>query len=68
MECMIAKIFGSESQKEAAVDLFMQTHGDRAFLHGHLFGNNVHEYLARCILRGRVLGIRRPNLLNPAHA
>jgi hypothetical protein len=97
MECTIAKVFGSESQKEAAIELFMKTHGGRAFLHGHLFGDNVHEYLAPCIYEGegemlsmgffkslikdhgktyfepigRVLGslgIRQPNLLNPAHA
>lgn len=52
MECIVAKIFGSESQKEAAVELFMKTHGGRAFLHGHMFGDNVHEYLAPCIYEG----------------
>ncbi len=52
MECIIAKIFGSESQKEAAVDLFMKTHGGRSFLHGHLFGDNVHDFLAPCIYEG----------------
>jgi acyl-CoA dehydrogenase len=52
MECIIAKIFGSEAQKEAAVELFMKTHGGRAFLHGHIFGDNVHEYLAPCIYEG----------------
>jgi alkylation response protein AidB-like acyl-CoA dehydrogenase len=52
MECIIAKIFGSESQKEAAIELFMKTHGGRAFLAGHLFGDNVHEYLAPCIYEG----------------
>jgi alkylation response protein AidB-like acyl-CoA dehydrogenase len=52
MECIIAKIFGSESQKEAAIELFMKTHGGRAFLHGHNFGDNVHEYLAPCIYEG----------------
>jgi acyl-CoA dehydrogenase len=52
MECIVAKIFGSEAQKEAAVELFMKTHGGRAFLHGHNFGDNVHEYLAPCIYEG----------------
>ncbi len=52
MECIIAKIFGSESQKEAAIELHMKTHGGRAFLHGHLFGDNVHEFLAPCIYEG----------------
>ncbi len=52
MECIVAKVFGSESQKEAAIELFMKTHGGRSFLHGHLFGDNVHEYLAPCIYEG----------------
>ncbi len=97
MECIVAKIFGSEAQKEAAIELHMKTHGGRAFLHGHLFGDNVHEFLAPCIYEGegemlgmalfkslvkqhgrqffepigKILakaGIRKPNMLNPAHA
>ena len=52
LECIIAKIFGSEAQKEAAIELFMKTHGGRAFLRGHPFGENVHEYLAPCIYEG----------------
>ena len=48
----IAKIFGSEAQKEAAIELFMNTHGGGSFLHGHLFGDNVHEFLAPCIYEG----------------
>src|SRR5439155_2455334 len=32
MECIIAKIFGSEAMKEAAIELFMKTHGGRSFL------------------------------------
>jgi alkylation response protein AidB-like acyl-CoA dehydrogenase len=52
MECVIAKVFGSESQKEAAIELLMKTHGGRSFLHGHMFGDNVHEYLAPCIYEG----------------
>jgi len=52
LECIVAKIFGSEAQKEAAVELFMKTHGGRAFLRGHLFGDNIHEYLAPCIYEG----------------
>ncbi|OYV85789.1 MAG: hypothetical protein B7Z73_12885 [Planctomycetia bacterium 21-64-5] len=96
MECIVAKIFGSEAQKEAAVELLMKTHGGRSFLHGHLFGDNVHEFLAPCIYEGEgemlgmaffkslvkqhgtkffepigkalaAAGIKKPNLLNPAH-
>ncbi len=52
MECIVAKIFGSEAQKHASIELFMKTHGGRAFLHGHAFGDNVHEYLAPCIYEG----------------
>ncbi len=52
MECMVAKIFGSESQKHVAIEYFMKTHGGRSFLHGHLFGDQVHEFLAPCIYEG----------------
>jgi alkylation response protein AidB-like acyl-CoA dehydrogenase len=52
LECVIAKIFGSEAQKEVAIELFMKTHGGRSFLYGHMFGDNVHEFLAPCIYEG----------------
>jgi alkylation response protein AidB-like acyl-CoA dehydrogenase len=59
LECVIAKIFGSEALKEAAIELFMKTHGGRAFLKGHLFGDNVYDFLAPCIYEGEgeVLGL-----------
>ena len=59
LEGIIAKIFGSESQKEAAIELYMKTHGGRSFLHGHTFGDSVHEFLAPCIYEGEgeVLGL-----------
>lgn len=59
MECIIAKIFGSESQKEAAIEIVMKTHGGRSFLHGHMWGDNIHEFLAPCIYEGEgeVLGL-----------
>ena len=52
LECVIAKIFGSEALKESAIELFMKTHGGRSFLKGHLFGDNVYDYLAPCIYEG----------------
>jgi alkylation response protein AidB-like acyl-CoA dehydrogenase len=52
MECIVAKIFGSEAQKHAAIEYFMKTHGGRSFLHGHMFGDNIHEFLAPCIYEG----------------
>jgi alkylation response protein AidB-like acyl-CoA dehydrogenase len=59
LECVVAKIFGSEAQKEAAIELYMKTHGGRSFLHGHPFGDNVHELLAPCIYEGEgeILGL-----------
>ncbi len=52
LECMVAKVFGSEAQKEAAIDLLMKTHGGRSFLVGHPFGDNVHDFLAPLIYEG----------------
>lgn len=52
LECVIAKIFGSEALKEAAIELFMKTHGGRSFLRGHVFGDNVYDFLAPCIYEG----------------
>jgi hypothetical protein len=52
MECIVAKIFGSESQKHAAIEYCMKTHGGRSFLQGHMFGDNIHEFLAPCIYEG----------------
>ncbi|MEZ6134663.1 MAG: acyl-CoA dehydrogenase family protein [Pirellulaceae bacterium] len=69
MECIIAKIYGSEVQKTAAIELFMKTHGGRSFLHGHLFGDNVHEFLAPCIYEGEgeMLGMAFFKSLVKAH-
>lgn len=52
LECIMAKIFGSEAEKECAIELFMKTHGGRSFLSGHLLGDNVHDFLAPCIYEG----------------
>lgn len=69
MECIIAKIFGSEVQKTAAIELFMKTHGGRSFLQGHLFGDHVHEFLAPCIYEGEgeMLGMAFFKSLVKAH-
>jgi alkylation response protein AidB-like acyl-CoA dehydrogenase len=52
MECVVAKIFASEAQKHAAVELLLKTHGGRSFLRGHLAGDHLHDYLAPCIYEG----------------
>ena len=69
LECIVAKIFGSESQKEVAIEYFMKTHGGRSFLQGHLFGDNVHEFLAPCIYEGEgeMLGMAFFKSLAKAH-
>jgi hypothetical protein len=69
LECIIAKIFGSESQKQVAIEYFMKTHGGRSFLQGHLFGDNVHEFLAPCIYEGEgeMLGMAFFKSLAKAH-
>ena len=52
LECIIAKTFGSVCEKESAIELCMKTHGGRSFLHGHLIGDNIHEFLAPLIYEG----------------
>jgi alkylation response protein AidB-like acyl-CoA dehydrogenase len=52
LECIVAKVFGSEAQKEAATELLLKTHGGRAFLRGHLLGDHIHDFLAPCIYEG----------------
>jgi alkylation response protein AidB-like acyl-CoA dehydrogenase len=52
LECIVAKVFGSEAQKEAAIELGLKTHGGRSFLEGHLIGDNIHDYLAPLIYEG----------------
>ncbi len=51
-ECTVAKVFGSEALKEAAIELMMKTHGGRSFLHGHLWGDNLYDYLTPCVYEG----------------
>jgi alkylation response protein AidB-like acyl-CoA dehydrogenase len=69
LECIVAKIFGSEAQKEVAIEYLMKTHGGRSFLHGHIFGDNVHDFLAPCIYEGEgeMLGMAFFKSLAKAH-
>jgi alkylation response protein AidB-like acyl-CoA dehydrogenase len=70
LECMVAKVFASEAGKEAAIEILMKTHGGRSFLKGHLFGDNVHDYLAPCIYEGEgeMLGLGFFKSLVKAHS
>lgn len=51
-ECVTAKVFGSEALKDATVDLFLKTHGSRAFIHGNVFADAVHDLVAPTIFEG----------------
>jgi acyl-CoA dehydrogenase len=70
LECVVAKIFGSEALKEAAVELFMKTHGGRSFLQGHILGDNIYDFLAPCIYEGEgeMLGLAFFKTLVKQHA
>jgi hypothetical protein len=67
---VVAKIFGSEALKEAAIELFMKTHGGRSFLHGHILGDNIYDFLAPCIYEGEgeMLGLAFFKTLVKQHA
>src|SRR6266852_1179248 len=69
LECVVAKIFGSEALKEAAIELFMKTHGGRSFLHGHILGDNIYDFLAPCIYEGEgeMLGLAFFNAMVKHH-
>jgi alkylation response protein AidB-like acyl-CoA dehydrogenase len=70
LECVVAKIFGSEALKEAAIELFMKTHGGRSFLQGHILGDNIYDFLAPCIYEGEgeMLGLAFFKTLVKQHA
>ncbi len=52
LECIVAKIFGSNALTETAIDLGLLTHGGRSFLKGHLIGDNLHDFIAPRIYEG----------------
>lgn len=52
LECVTAKIFGSESLKEATVDVLLKTQCGRAFLEGSLFVEMVWDLLAPAVYEG----------------
>lgn len=52
LECIVAKVFAAEALKEAAIELALRTFGGRAFLHGNLIGDSLHDLLAPCIYEG----------------
>lgn len=52
LECVTAKVFGSESVKEATVDVLLKTHGGRALLEGNLFTEMAWDLLAPTVYEG----------------
>ncbi|MBU6453065.1 MAG: acyl-CoA/acyl-ACP dehydrogenase [Cyanobacteria bacterium REEB67] len=52
LECIVAKVFGSEALKEVTVENALKTHGGRSFLKGHVIGDNLHDFLAPMIYEG----------------
>jgi alkylation response protein AidB-like acyl-CoA dehydrogenase len=52
LECVTAKVFGSETAKEACVDVLLKTHGARALLEGNAFGDWVLDLLAPTVYEG----------------
>lgn len=52
VESIVAKVLGSESLREATIDIALKTHGGRSFLHGHAVGDNLHDWLAPSIYEG----------------
>ena len=51
-ECVTAKVFGSESVKEATVDVLLKTHGGRALFEGNLFSDALFDLLGPTIGEG----------------
>lgn len=52
LECVTAKVVGSEALKDATVDVLLRTHGARALLAGNLFADAVHDLLAPVVYEG----------------
>lgn len=52
LECIIAKVFGSESLKEVAIEDALKTLGGRSLLKGSIVGDNIHDLLAPMIYEG----------------
>ncbi len=52
MEAIIAKTTAADALREAAIEIVMRTHGGRAFLAGHHWGDHLHDYLAPSIYEG----------------
>lgn len=51
-EGVIAKTWAAEALREAATLLVLPTHGGRAFLAGHPWGDHLHDFLAPSIYEG----------------
>ena len=52
VEGIIAKTWAADALSEAATELVLKTHGGRAFLAGHPWGDHLHDFLAPSIYEG----------------
>jgi alkylation response protein AidB-like acyl-CoA dehydrogenase len=52
VEGIIAKTWAADALSEAATELVLKTHGGRAFLAGHAWGDHLHDFLAPSIYEG----------------
>jgi alkylation response protein AidB-like acyl-CoA dehydrogenase len=52
LECIVAKVYGSEALKEVTIENALKTHGGRSFLKGHVIGDNLHDFMAPMIYEG----------------
>ncbi|HEU4948921.1 MAG TPA: acyl-CoA dehydrogenase family protein [Kribbella sp.] len=52
LECVTAKVFGSEAMKDAAVDILLKTQGSRALLPGTRFADSLYDLLAPTVFEG----------------
>lgn len=70
LECVTAKVFGSEKLEEATLDILLKTYGARSFLAGSLFGDYVHDLIAPTIYEGEneILSLGLMAKLERAHA
>lgn len=51
-EGIIVKTWAADALSEAATELVLKTHGGRAFLAGHPWGDHLHDFLAPSIYEG----------------
>jgi alkylation response protein AidB-like acyl-CoA dehydrogenase len=52
LECIVAKVFGSDALREVGINDILKTFGGRSFLKGNSVGDNLHDLIAPSIYEG----------------